>query len=115
MDRRGFLGSLAAITAAVASGLKLPKGAEVAAALPKAVAVQNQLLDLIKDCHALSIESHCYINGPMTFTVEYIHSPDSKKSGDTLMVETYTKNMRPISVQLSHKVGDLPRVTVEWA
>jgi hypothetical protein len=51
----------------------------------------------------------------MTFTVEYIHSPDSKKSGDTLMVDSYTKNMRPISVQLSHKVGDLPRVTAEWA
>ena len=115
MDRRGFLGSLAAITTAVASGLKLPKGAEVAVAPPRAVAVQNKLLDLLKDCHALSIESHSYIDGPMTFTVEYIHSPESKKSGDTLMVDSYTKNLRPISVQLSHRVGDLPRVTVEWA
>jgi hypothetical protein len=115
MDRRGFLGSLAAITTAVASGLKLPAGAEVAVAPPRAVAMQNKLLDLLKDCHALSIESHNYLDGPTTFTVEYVHCPESKKRQDTLMVESYTRNMRPINVQLSHKVGELPRVTVEWA
>lgn len=115
MDRRGFLGSLMAVTTAIASGVKLPKGAEVAVAPPRAVAVQNKLLDLLKDCHAISIESFSFIDRPMMYSVEYIHCPGSKKSSDTLMVDNYTKDLRPVSVQLSHKVGELPRVKVTWA
>lgn len=115
MDRRGFLGSLMAVTAAVASGVKLPAGKELAAAPPKAVRVQNDLLSLLKDCVPTSISANHSLHSSMTYEVEYLHCPGSKKTEDALMVESYTKGMRPVSVSFIHSAGNLPRLTVEWA
>jgi hypothetical protein len=115
MDRRGFLGSLMAVTTAIASGVKLPSSREIAVAAPKAVAVQNNILDLLKDCHAISIESFCFVDKPTMFAVEYLHCPGSKKDSNTLMVDQYTKGLSPVTVHLSSKVGELPRVNVTWA
>lgn len=103
-----------AVTTAIASGVKLPAGKELAAAAPKAVRVQNDLLSLLDECLPTSIEAHHSIYGPMTYTIEYIHSPASKKNDTTLMIDGYTKNMRPVSVRFLDRVGDLPRLTVEW-
>jgi hypothetical protein len=117
MDRRGFLGSLMAVTTAIASGVKLPTGAEVAAgkALPKPLAVQNDLLAMLKECHVISISCHQTYDGPMQYEVEYVHAPGGKKGEDTLMVETYTKKLRPINVSYAVTAGELMRVTVTWA
>ena len=117
MDRRGFLGSLMAVTTAIASGVKLPTGAEVATgkALPKPLAVQNDLLAMLKECHVTSITKECTYEGPMHYEVEYIHAPGGKKGEDTLMVETYTKKLRPVNVSYAMTAGELMRVTVTWA
>ena len=116
MDRRGFLGSLMAVTTAIASGLKLPTGAEVATgkALPKPLAVQNDLLAMLKECHVISITGECVYDGPMQYEVEYVHAPGGKKGEDTLMVDGYTKGMRPVDVRYAMTAGELMRVTVTW-
>lgn len=114
MDRRGFLGSLMAVTTAIASGVKLPAGRELAAAPRTAVRVQNDLLALLNDCVPLSIEATHSISGPMTYTIEYLHSPGHKVNETTAMIDSYTKHMRPVSVQFLQKAGDLTKLTVEW-
>lgn len=117
MDRRGFLGSLMAVTTAIASGVKLPTGAEVATgkALPRPLAVQNDLLAMLKECHVISISCHQTYDGPMQYEVEYVHTPGGKKGEDTLMVESRTKNLRPVNVSYRQTAGELMRVTVIWA
>lgn len=114
MDRRGFLGSLMTVTTAIASGVKLPAGKELAAAAPKAVRVQNNLLSLLDECVPISISANHSISDAMTYTIEYLHSPTSKKNETGLTIDGYTKNMRPVSVQFFHGVNQLPRLTVEW-
>ena len=115
MDRRGFLGSLMAVTTAIASGVKLPTSREVATAAPKAIETQNTLLSIIEECLATRIECHQSYDGPVTYEVEYIHCPGSKKTEETLMIDGYTKHMKPVSVHFTQMVGELTRVTVEWA
>jgi len=117
MDRRGFLGSLMAVTTAIASGVKLPTGTEVATgkALPKPLAVQNDLLSMLKECHVTSISCHQTYDGLMHCEVEYVHAPGGKNGDDTLMVETYTKKLRPINVSYAVTAGELMRITVTWA
>lgn len=114
MDRRGFLGSLMAVTAAVASGVKLPSSGQLASAPRKAVAVQNNLIEMLKECNAVSISSNMSIDGPMTYEVEYIHCPGSKKHEHTEMIDGYTKGMRPVTVDFTSRAGDLTRLTVVW-
>jgi hypothetical protein len=106
-----------AVTTAIASGVKLPTGAEVATgkALPKSLAVQNDLLTMLNECHVISISCHQTYDGPMHYEVEYIHAPGGKKSEDTLMVDGYTKGMRPVNVSYAMTAGELMRVTVTWA
>lgn len=115
MDRRGFIGSLMAVTTAIASGVKLPSSREVASAAPKAVATQDTLLKLLDECVAVSVSTEYAYDGPMICEVEYLHSPGIKKNAETLMIDGYTKNMRPVNVQFAHAAGDLPRLTVRWA
>lgn len=117
MNRRSFLGTLTALSAAVASGIKLPKAAEVAKAAPAAIAWQDRLMEMLKDCHVVSIAGMATIDGPMTYEVEYIHTPGgpSKKGKETLMVDSYTAGMRPISVNYSIGPNEVARMKVEWA
>ncbi len=115
MDRRGFLGSLMAVTTAIASGVKLPTSREIAVATPKAIETQNTLLSILDECLATSIECHQNYDGTMTYEVEYIHCPGSKRPEETLMIDGYTKSMKPVSVHFVQMVGELTRVTVEWA
>lgn len=115
MDRRGFLGSLMAVTTAIAGGVKLPAGKEVVKAAPKAIRIQNDLLGLLKECVPLSISANHSIDCPMTYEIEYLHSPGCKKNDTALMIDRYTNGMRPVSVRFSHNASELPRVTVEWA
>lgn len=114
MDRRGFLGSLMAVTTAVASGVKLPAGKEVAKAAPKAVGVSDRLVAMLKNCNVVSVSSNMSADRPVSYTVEYVHVPGLKKSQDTQMIDGYTKGMRPVSVVFSERAGDLTRLTVEW-
>lgn len=119
MDRRGFLESITAITTALAGGVKLPTGAEVAAApipQPKPLRMQNDLLRLLRECEAVSIEGHATYDGPMIYVVEYIHFPGRKKSSETsLMVDGYTRGMRPIGVTKTISAGELMKIRVTWA
>lgn len=115
MDRRGFLGSLMAVTTAIASGVKLPTSREVATAAPKAIETQNTLLSILDECLATRIECHQSYDGTVTYEVEYVHIPGSKRTEETLIIDQYTKGMKPVNVQFSQMVGDLPRLTVEWA
>lgn len=114
MDRRGFLGSLMAVTTAVASGVKLPSGKEIAKATPKALSVQSDLLGLLKECNVISIASNAGVYGPATYEVEYLHCPSSKKNEYTHDIEKYTQGMRPVQIRFSHAAGELIRITVEW-
>jgi hypothetical protein len=114
MDRRGFLGSLMAITGVVATGVKLPAGREVAKATPKAVALSNDLMSILKECNAVRIEQHMSLHRPLSYEVEYIHCPGSRKCEYTVELEKYTKGMRPVTVNVSQAVNELTRVTVEW-
>ena len=114
MNRRGFLGGLMAVTAAVASGVKLPSGSEVAKAAPKALAVSDRLMAMLKDCNVVSISTNMSLDAPMTYDVEYIHVPGSKKSQDTTMIDGYTKGMRPVSVAFDESAGNVTRIRVEW-
>jgi len=106
-----------AVTTAISSGVKLPTGAEVATgkALPKSLAVQNDLLAILNECHVISILCHQTYDGPMHYEVEYVHAPGGKKGEDTLMVETYTKKLRPVDVSYAMTASELMRVTVTWA
>ena len=114
MDRRGFLGSLLAVTAAVASGVKLPSGKEVAKASPKALAVSDRLMAMLKDCNAVSITSNMRLDAPHNYEIEYIHVPGSKKHEHTTMIDEYTKGMRPVSVEFDEAVGNATRIRVVW-
>lgn len=116
MDRRGFLGSLMAVTAAVASGVKLPSGREVIKATPKALSVSNSLMAMLKDCRVVSIASNMSIDRLLTYEVEYIHYPGGggKKTEEEEMIAEYTKAMRPINVRFTQAAGDLTRLNVEW-
>ena len=117
MDRRGFLGSLMAVTTAIASGVKLPTGAEVESgkAMPKPLAVQNDLLAMLKECHVIAITQECTYDGPMQCEVEYIHAPGGgKKHKHTLMVDEYTRGMRPVDVRYAITAGGVRTVTVTW-
>lgn len=114
MDRRGFLGSLIAVTAAVASGVKLPTGREVAKAAPKSLAISNKLVAMLKECQVVSIASNMEIDRPVTYDVEYVHFPGTKKNADTQMVDEYTKGMRPVSVSFREAAGELTQLTVVW-
>lgn len=114
MNRRGFLGGLMAVTAAVASGVKLPSGKEVAKAAPKALAVSDKLMAMLKDCNVVSIASNMSLDRPLTYDVEYIHLPGSKKHEHSAMIDGYTKGMRPVSVQFEESVGAVTRIRVEW-
>jgi hypothetical protein len=105
-----------AVTAAIASGVKLPSSREVASASPRGLATQDTLLKLLDECVAVSVSTECHFaDGPMIYEVEYLHSPGIKKNADTLMIDGYTKNMRPVNVQYGFRAGDLPRLTVRWA
>jgi len=115
MDRRGFLGSLMAVTAAVGSGVKLPAGREVARATPKALATQNELLVLLERCNAMSIEGHATIADGMRYVVEYVHHDNAKPNDIDRQIAGYTKSMRPVDVRYSVRAGELMHVTVEWA
>jgi len=77
--------------------------------------VQNDLLAMLKECHVISISCNQTYYGPMQYEVEYVHAPGGKKGEDTLMVETYTKKLRPIDVSYAMTAGELMRVTVIWA
>lgn len=114
MDRRGFLGSLIAVTTAVASGVRLPAGKEVAKAAPKALAVSDKLMAMLKDCRVISISSHMELDRPLTYEVEYIHYAGATKDKDTQMIDEYTKNMRPVSVSFREAVGELTKLNVVW-
>lgn len=114
MDRRGFLGSLMAVTGAIASGVKLPSGGEAFKASPRAIRTSDSLMRMLKDCHVTSIATNMAIDRPLSYTVEYIHCPGSKKSPDTRMIDGHTTRMRPISVQFTEKAGELTRLRVEW-
>lgn len=116
MDRRGFLGSLMAVTSAVASGVKLPSGKEVIKATPKALSVSNSLMAMLKDCRVIRIASNMSIERPLTYEVEYIHYPGGggKKTEEEEMIAEYTKAMRPINVRFTQDIGDLTRLNVEW-
>lgn len=115
MDRRGFLGSLMAVTTAIAGGVKLPSSTQVSRAAPLALKTQNELMAILKECVAMSVSANSSASGPLTYTVEYVHLPKAKKTDDALVIDGYTKNLRPVSVQFFHGAGELPRVTVEWA
>lgn len=115
MDRRGFLGSLLAVTTAVASGVKLPAGREVARATPKALAVQSQLMKMLEECAVTSVSAQHDIDGPMIYEIEYVHFPGRSKPDETRrLIDGYTKNMRPVSVRFTESAGELARVTVQW-
>lgn len=118
MDRRGFLGSITAITTALAGGLKLPSGAEVASgkAPQRPLRMQNDLLRTLKECEPISIEGHATYDGPMIYVVEYVHCPGHKKKSEhALAVDGYTKGMRPIGVEKRLTAGELLRIKVTWA
>ena len=114
IGRRGFLGSLMAITGAVATGVKLPAGREVAKATPKAVTLSNDLMAILRECNVISIASNMSLDRPLSYEVEYIHCPGGKKCEYTVELENYTKGMRPVTVKFSQAVNELTRVTVEW-
>lgn len=114
MDRRGFLGSIMAVSAAVAAGVKLPSGKQVATAAPKAVAVSDRLVELLKECQAVSVTMENGIDQPPTYEIEYIHTPGSKKNDTQRMIEGYTAKMRPVRFSCHETVGELTRVNVVW-
>jgi hypothetical protein len=113
-SRRGFFGSLAAISASVADGLTLPRSDQVAKAAPRAIAVQNTLAKMIAECEPTSITMEQHVDGHQRAVVEYLYC-QGRKAKDAFNVRQYTNRMRPISVKLTAQVGDIPRVTVEWA
>jgi hypothetical protein len=115
MNRRGFLESIMAVTAVIGSGVKLPAGREVARATPKALATQNELLDLLEHCHATSIEGHATIKDGMRYVVEYVHHEKAKPNDIDRQIAGYTKSMRPVDVRYSMRAGELMHITVEWA
>lgn len=107
-----------AVTTAIASGGRLPTGAEVSkgTAQAKALAVQNGLLEMLKECHVISIASISALDSLQRWEVEYVHCPGGGKKGeDTLMVESYTKGLRPVNAMYSMTSGELMRVRVLWA
>jgi hypothetical protein len=112
--RRGFLSSLAAISASIAGGLTLPRADQVAKAPPRAIAVQNTLAKMLAECEPTSISVEHSISEHSRAVVEYLYVP-GRKATDLANVKQYTNNMRPISVKVTHCTGELARVTVEWA
>lgn len=114
MDRRGFLGSLIAVTTAVATGVKLPPGKEIARAPRPSRVLSDKVVAMLKECRVVSIASNMSLDRPVSYTVEYLHFPGTKKDKDTRMIDSYTAGMRPVSVSFEERAGELTKLTVEW-
>ena len=114
MDRRDFLGSLIAVTTALATGVKLPAGKEIARAPHPARLLSDRVVAMLKECRVVSVASNMSLDRPLTYTVEYIHIPGSKKDADTAMIDSYTAGMRPVTVSFEERAGELTKLTVEW-
>lgn len=114
MNRRGFLGSLMAVSAAVAAGVRLPSGKEVATAAPKAVAASDRLVAMLADCEVVSVTMENSIHAPPRYEVEYIHVPGEKRSEAARFLDGYTAKMRPVSFSFYEAAGQLTRVNVVW-
>lgn len=117
MDRRGFLHCLMAVTATLASGVKLPTSKTVASATRKALNTQYSLMSIINECVAVSISSSMADDADrLVYEVEYLHAPGIKgKDPNSRMIDEFTSGLRPINVAFNAKAGELTRVKVEWA
>ena len=94
ISRRGFLGALAAFSAVVAGGVKMPPSTSPLPALPE----QDDLLASLADCRVRKWDMNiCYLE-PSYLDVEYVYSPIAAKSPLDDYVAAARKNMRPILV-----------------
>jgi hypothetical protein len=101
MDRRGFIGALASVSAAILGGIRLPSSTEIATATPEAAAVSAQLEKLLKWCKpvAISQSSHDYSSDALDeVVVMFIDERSDFIVGDaSFNVSDITRGLRPVS------------------
>lgn len=101
--RRGFLGVLSAFAAAAASGVRLPSSA----CKTPIRAVQADLLAMLADCRAISVERCEEIGGLHKAVIQFLHAPDAPRTSLDDMADVARKNLRPISVSLTVECDDI--------
>lgn len=113
VSRRGFLGALAAFTAAVASGAKMIPASSGLPALP----CQTDLLASLEECRCVSTTYSLYAYGqhPNTFEATFVHSPDAPLSSQDEFARARMKDMLPIKVTEELDDNGRKKVTVVLA
>jgi hypothetical protein len=99
MNRRGFLQCLGAVSAAIASGVRLP--AEPAALpTPRQKDLLATVLELLEHCKPIGYERHESISGPSNHVVEYLYDPKNEYRGQDFsdLVGRFPETRRPVSI-----------------
>ena len=99
ISRRGFLGALAAFSAAVADGVKMPPSTSPLPPLPE----QEDFIDSLTDCRVREYNMSASYLEPSYLEVEYVYAPDAPKSSLDEYVAGLRKSKKPVRV--SETVG----------
>lgn len=114
--RRTFIGSLMAVTAALASGVTMPASRQTRGASAVALQTQSRVYALLEECGMTSLASATVGDGLLGYRVEYVHLPNrSGPSDEEKMIVSHLKGMRPVNVRFHASAGQLTTLTVEWA
>jgi hypothetical protein len=105
ISRRGFLGALAAFTAAAAAKT-LPTSLSAAPPVPEQV---DFLAGLIKECRVTGIEQQASVRGIMRIVVTYRHDPTGPRTCLDDMARQEVGGRRPVnaSVTIEHNEIDV--------
>jgi hypothetical protein len=100
VSRRGFLGALAAFTAAVASGKTMPPSIAGGSPTPE----QGGIMATLKDCRVRGYSNSFNWLEPSCFEVEYVYAPGVPETELDRYVVERIKGLRPVAIRDS-RVG----------
>ncbi len=95
--RRGFVGTLVAFVAAASAPKALPSGF----ARGKPIREQIDLMAILKDCRAQSIEEDIRVDGFRRMIVTYRHAPKAPRTVMDQMAGAQTAGLLPVGVTVT--------------
>jgi len=100
VNRRGFLQCLGAVSAALASGVRLPAPVAAAPLSPQQNDLVATVLEMLKHCHPIRYERSESRAMWTTHTVEYLYDPKRQYRGADLsdIVGDFPTTMKPVSI-----------------
>jgi|LauGreDrversion4_2_1035121.scaffolds.fasta_scaffold482209_2 hypothetical protein len=103
VTRRGFLGAIAAFTAAVASGVRMPAGIAKSPPLP----AQCDLLAILKDCRVESYAHEFIVDSYARLNVTYRHAPHEPRTTLDDLVDKAREGRLPISASVQTHIESI--------